>query len=152
MYTVAELDNAPDSIIKVIQYYQVKGGGLAMEYTGVSKNNILELGLSEDVLSYRWDFKGIKLFGDCHCKKCSAYKKEIVIPIEGEKLDLIKYKEDFFIPECGSYIKHKTVGFYQSKYSIWQKKWNCNIKDFSIIGEAKNTFNCYDLKLMGKQY
>ena len=53
MYTVAELDNAPDSIIKVIQYYQVKGGGLAMEYTGVSKNNILELGLSEDVLSYR---------------------------------------------------------------------------------------------------
>ena len=47
MYTVAELDNAPDSIIKVIQYYQVKGGGLAMEYTGVSKNNILELGLSK---------------------------------------------------------------------------------------------------------
>ena len=151
MYTVTELGLSPYSIIEVIQCAQVNGGGLAMEFTDVSKNNILELGFSEDAPSYRAACQGINIFGDCHCKKCSAYKKEVVIPIEEEKLDLIKNKEDFFCPECGSYIKPKTVGFYKCKYSIYGKKYeNGNIKDFSINGEAKNTFNYYDPESNGE--
>lgn len=122
MNTIAELGITPESIIEVIQHELVKGGNLAIQFTDVSKNKIKELGFSEDAPSYRYACQGINIFGDCHCKKCSAFKKEVVIPIEGEKFDLIKNKEDFFCPECGSYIKPKTVGFYQCKYSIYGKK------------------------------
>ena len=151
MYTLEELFIAPFSIIEVMKCEQTIGGGLAMEFTDVSKNNILGLGFSGHGPSYRAICKGINIFGNCHCKKCSAYKKEVVIRIERGKLDLIKNKEDFFCPECGSYIKPKTVGFYQCKYSIYGKKYeNGNIKDFCIIGEAKNTFNYYDPKINGE--
>ena len=75
----------------------------------------------------------------------------VIIPFKGEKLDLIKDKEDFFCPVCESYIKPKTVGFYQCKYRISGKKYeNGNIKVFNVTGEAKNTFKYYDPKKNGE--
>ena len=75
MFTVLKSVLSSYSRISVMPLDIIKGAGIAMEFTDVSKNNIKELGFSEDAPSYRGVCKGINIFGDCHCKKCLAYKK-----------------------------------------------------------------------------
>ena len=59
--------------IKIVECGNVCGaGGIAMKFTDVSKNITKEIGFSKSAPSYRSASKGINIFGNCHCKKCSA--------------------------------------------------------------------------------
>lgn len=129
-----------DSIINVIQSQLIFGSGYGINFIDVSKNKIKELEFSENAPSYRLVDKGINLCGICQFKKCLAFKEEVVIPIQGNKFDLIKDQGKLYCPECESLVKPKTVGFYLCRYRIYGKKYeNGNVKSFeNPIDEAKN--------------
>ena len=125
-----------------------------MLFTDVSKNKTKEIGFSKKAPSYRKVCKGINIFGICHCKKCIAYKKEVVVRITKKKFDLINEKDQLFCPECDSLIIPKTVGFYLCKFKIYGKKIvNDNIEHFkNDIDEANNkdSVKYFDPELNGK--
>ena len=145
------------SVIYVSPFRHITGG-MPVKFTDVSKNQIKELGFSKNpknIPSYRTVKKGINIFGFCRCKKCSARNKEVIVPIEGDKLDLIQDKDELSCPECESTIIPKTVGFYLCKYKIFGKKVGQNniIENFeNPIGEAKNknTFNYFSPESNGE--
>ena len=107
--TVAEAGLTNKAKIFFIACSGVKGAGGAMLFTDLSKNKAKEIGFSKNAPSYRRATKGINIFGICNCKKCKAYKKEVVVPIKKKKLDLIKERDELFCPECESTIIPKTV-------------------------------------------
>jgi len=120
--TVAEAGLTNNCNIFVICTKGIKGAGCAMLFTDLSKNKTKEIGFSKNAPSYRRATKGINIFGICNCKKCKAYKKEVVVPIKKKKLDLIKERDELFCPECEATIIPKTVGFYLCKFKIYGKK------------------------------
>ena len=120
--TVDEAGLSNNAPILVICTKGIKGAGCAMLFTDLSKNKTKEIGFSKNAPSYRRATKGINIFGICNCKKCKAYKKEVVVPIKKKKLDLIKERDELFCPECEATIIPKTVGFYLCKFKIYGKK------------------------------
>jgi len=120
--TVAEAGLTNNGNIFVVSTKGIKGAGCAMLFTDLSKNKTKEIGFSKNAPSYRRATKGINIFGICNCKKCKAYKKEVVVPIKKKKLDLIKERDELFCPECEATIIPKTVGFYLCKFIIYGKK------------------------------
>jgi len=120
--TVAEAGLTNNCNIFVVSTKGIKGAGCAMLFTDLSKNKTKEIGFSKNAPSYRRATKGINIFGICNCKKCKAYKKEVVVPIKKKKLDLIKERDELFCPECEATIIPKTVGFYLCKFIIYGKK------------------------------
>ena len=125
-----------------------------MLFSDVSKNKTKEIGFSKNAPSYRKACKGINIFGICHCKKCIAYKKEVVVRIAEKKFDLINEKDKLFCPECESLIIPKTVGFYLCKFRIYGKKIvDDNIVKFeNDIDEANNkkSVKYFDPELNGE--
>ena len=70
------------SSITVLKPQEIYGSGIGLNFIDVSKNKIKELESSEYGPSYRRAYKGINLFGICQFKKCLAFNKEVVIPIQ----------------------------------------------------------------------
>ena len=122
MLTVGEAGITNHGNIFVVETKGIKGRGYPMLFSDVSKNKTKEIGFSKKAPSYRKACKGINIFGICHCKKCIAYKKEVVVKIKEKKFDLINEKDKLFCPECESIIIPKTVGFYLCKFRIYGKK------------------------------
>lgn len=154
MLTVGEAGINHNGNIFVVQTKGVKGGGCPMLFSDVSKNKTKEIGFSKNAPSYRKACKGINIFGICHCKKCIAYKKEVVVKIKEKKFDLINEKDKLFCPECESIIIPKTVGFYLCKFGIYGKKIvGDNIERFdNDIDEANNkkSLKYFDPELNGE--
>lgn len=152
--TVAEAGISDFGNIFVFQTKDIKGGGCPMLFSDVSKNKTKEIGFSKNAPSYRKACKGINIFGICHCKKCIAYKKEVVVKIKEKKFDLINEKDKLFCPECESLIIPKTVGFYLCKFRIYGKKIvGHNIERFdNDIDEASNkkSLKYFDPELNGE--
>ena len=152
--TVGEAGLTANSNIFVKRTKQIKGGGCSMLFSDVSKNKTKEIGFSKNAPSYRKACKGINIFGICHCKKCIAYKKEVVVRIAEKKFDLINEKDKLFCPECESLIIPKTVGFYLCKFRIYGKKIvDDNIVKFeNDIDEANNkkSVKYFDPELNGE--
>ena len=80
--TVAEAGLCDKSYIIVTSSNQMRGSGCPMMFSDVSKNKTKEIFFSKSFPSYRKAGKGINIFGICHCKKCKAFNKEVVIPIK----------------------------------------------------------------------
>lgn len=152
--TVDEAGIGDKSNIFVVPQKGIKGGGYPMMFSDVSKNKTKEIFLSKSAPSYRKAGKGINIFGICHCKKCKAYNKEVVIPIKKKKYNLIKEKENLFCPECDSLIIPKTVGFRLCKFSIYGKKIENNkIENFhneDDVADNKNSLKYFDPDLNGE--
>ena len=154
--TVAEVGFQNNSNIFVVKTKSTKGGGCIMLFSDVSKNKTKEIGFSKDAPSYREASKGINIFGICHCKKCDAYNKEVVVRIKKNKFDLINEKDQLFCPECESVIIPKTVGFYLCRFHIYGKKIiDDKIIPFdNCINEAhnKNSVTYFDPDLNGEVF
>ena len=152
--TVSETELSENAIIFVVPTNRIKGGGCPMMFSDVSKNKTKEISFSKSAPSYRKAGKGINIFGICHCKKCKAFNKEVVIPIKKKKFDLIKEKENLFCPECDSLIIPKTVGFYLCKFRIYGKKFENNeIENFcnkDDVANNKNSLKYFDPDLNGE--
>ena len=142
--SVAELGLNDRSIITVSNKLNVNGGILfAASFTDVSANKFQEINFSKDLKNvpvYRLVKKGINIFGICHCKKCSAHKKEVIARISQDKFDLIKDRDELCCPACGSIITPKTVGFFLCQFKISGKKFqNGLVYNFANLpDEAKN--------------
>lgn len=152
--TVSEEEIIEMSNIFVVPTKGIKGGGCPMMFSDVSKNKTKEIFFSKSAPSYRKAGKGINIFGICHCKKCKAFNKEVVIPIKQKEFDLIKEKDNLFCPECDSLIIPKTVGFYLCKFRIYGKKYeNKEIEDFrneDDVANNKNSLKYFDPDLNGE--
>lgn len=152
--SVYEVGIKMGSVISVSDPYYLTGAGCPMMFSDVSKNKTKEIFISKSFPSYRKAGKGINIFGICHCKKCKAFNKEVVIPIKNKKFDLIKEKENLFCPECDSLIIPKTVGFYLCKFLIYGKKIENNeIEDFQNeddVANNKNSLKYFDPDLNGE--
>ena len=79
---VCEAEITENANIFVKSTKGIKGAGCAMMFSDVSKNKTKEIFFSKSAPSYRKAGKGINIFGICHCKKCKAFNKEVVIPIK----------------------------------------------------------------------
>ena len=82
--------NLIDGSIIYVFHEMGKGGSLSMNFTDLSKNKTKEIYFSEEAPSYRGVTKGINICGICKFKKCKAYKNEVIVPINKNKIDLIK--------------------------------------------------------------
>ena len=95
------------------------GGDCSMNFTDLSKQIYEEIYFSSTAPSYRRVSKGINICGICKCKKCDAFKNEVVVPKENVKeFNLIKERNNIECPECGSIIATQTLCFYLCEYKI----------------------------------
>ena len=111
-FTVLEPNLTNSCVIQIVKYGVMCVGarGIAINFTDVSKNITKEIGFSKRAPSYRSACKGINIFGNCHYKKCSAYKKEVVL---GKKFHLIKGKNFILSLMC---IKFRYYSYFSSIY------------------------------------
>ena len=75
----------------------LKGGGFPAKFTDVSQMKTINLEVSNIGPSYRKVDKGINIFGKCNCQSCEAglYNKQVIVPIESNRFDLINHKAIF---------------------------------------------------------
>ena len=114
-------------------------GGYSL-FTDLSKQITEEHYLSDETPSYNTVTNGINIYGICKYKKCSAYNKEVIVPLENvEYLDLINERENFICPECEALINPRTIGFHLCEYKIKGTKYENKVTEsFDFKGEAKN--------------
>mgnify|MGYP006873160710 CR=1 FL=1 len=99
------------------------GGSCSINFTDLSKQIYEEIYFSSEAPIYRKVSKGVNICGICKCKKCDAYKNEVVVPKENvKKFNLIKERDDIECPLCGAVIASKTLCFYLCEYKIKGKK------------------------------
>lgn len=117
----------------------ITGGGFCINFTDLSKQIYEEHYFSDKAPSYRVICKGMNIYGICKFKKCKAYNKEVIAPIEKIKFDLIKEKDILECPECEGIIFPKTVGFHLCEYKIKGTKFeNGKGIPFDFNGKADN--------------
>ena len=135
-----EIGNKSSYNFLVIQLNRNIGGDCAMNFTDLSKQIYEEIYFSSTAPSYRKVSKGINVCGICKCKKCDAFKNEVVVPIENVKeFNLIKERNNIECPECGSIIASKTLCFYLCEYKIKGRKVvDTGLSPFEISGKASN--------------
>ena len=116
------------------------GGACSMNFTDLSKQIYEEIYFSSSAPSYRRVSKGINICGICKCKKCDAYKQEVVVPKENVKeFNLIKERDNIECPICGSIIASKTLCFYLCEYKIKGRKVvNNGLEEFEFSKKASN--------------
>ena len=115
-------------------------GGYSL-FTDLSKQITEEHYLSDEApSSYNTVTNGINIYGICKYKKCSAYNKEVIVPLENvEYLDLINERENFLCPECEALINPRTIGFHLCEYKIKGTKFeNGKGIPFEFNGKADN--------------
>ena len=135
-----DIGNKSNFNFYVVQLNRNIGGSFSMNFTDLSKQIYEEIYFSSTAPSYRHVSKGINICGICKCKKCSAYKNEVVAPLKNVKtFDLIKERDNIECPECGSLIASKTLCFYLCEYKIKGRKVeNDGLKEFEFSGKASN--------------
>ena len=111
-----------------------------MNFTDLSKQIYEEIYFSSSAPSYRRVSKGINICGICKCKKCDAYKQEVVVPKENVKeFNLINERDNIECPICGSIIASKTLCFYLCEYKIKGRKVvNNGLEEFEFSKKASN--------------
>lgn len=153
--TLAEAGVINGANVFVVTDCGVKGAGMAISFTDVSKNITREIQFSPDAPSYRRVSKGINIYGACKNPQCRAHNDGgVYVMIKEKKLDLIKNKDKLLCPECKVPINPESVAFYLCRYTIYGKK----IEDDRIVsfrnppGEAtsKNSVSFFDQDLNGK--
>ena len=117
--------------------------GTPLDFTDVSKNNIVPRGFSDNAPDYRLVKKGINLYGICKTKNCVANEQQVISDYHKDKINMIEEKYKITCPKCGGIIEPKTVGFYLCKYRIYGSKiQNKMIVDFDNgISDANDKFN-----------
>ena len=153
--TLAEAGVINGANVFVVTRCDIKGGGMAISFTDVSKNITREIQFSPDAPSYRRVSKGINIYGACVNPQCRAHNDGgVYVMIKEKKLDLIKNKDKLLCPECKVPINPESVAFYLCRYTIYGKK----IEDDRIVsfrnppGEAtsKNSVSFFDQDLNGE--
>jgi hypothetical protein len=109
-----------------------------MKFTDISKQISEQIYFSSTAPSYRKVTKGINICGICKYKKCNAYNKEVIAPLENVKIfNLIDERENLECPECGALIVPKTLCFYLCEYKIKGRKLdNEKLDKFEFNGKA----------------
>jgi hypothetical protein len=133
-----EIGNKSNYNILVVQLNRNIGGDCAMNFTDLSKQIIEEIYFSSQAPSYRKVSKGINICGKCKCRKCPAFKKEVVVPKANVKeFNLIKERYNIECPECGSIIASETLCFYLCEYKIKGRKIvDTGLSPFEFSGKA----------------
>ena len=123
-------------------------GGFSFKFADISKQITEEHYFSDDAPSYRTVTRGINIYGICKFKKCCAYNKEVIVPLENvEFFDLVNERDNLLCPECEAIISPRTLGFHLCKYSIQGTKFeNNNTEYIDFKGEAnsKNSIQYYN--------
>ena len=127
----------------------IKGGGIPIDFTDISKGKTKELKFSKTAPEWRKVEKGLNIFGICNNPKCKACKKEVVfIPnLNNQSFNLNDNITQILCPICKTIIKLKTCGFWKCEYQFKGQKIEEGIlKDFnSEPKETKdNEFEYYD--------
>ena len=115
-------------------------GGYPFKFTDLSKQITEDHYFSDEAPSYRIVTRGINIYGICNFKKCNAYKKEVIVPLEGVKsFNLINERENLACPSCEAIIIPKTIGFHRCEYVIKGTKFeNQKCESFDFKGKAIN--------------
>ena len=125
--------------ILVVKTNNVKGGTFSINFTDLSKQIYEEDYFADEAPEYRIVGEGINIFGICKCKKCKAYKEEVIVPLNVDKFDIIKDKDNLECPACENLIVPKTVGFHLCDYKIKGTKFeNGKCIPFEFNGKAEN--------------
>lgn len=144
-------------LIDVLARKNITGGGYSFKFTDLSKQITEELALStrtSSAPSYTIVSRGINIFGICKNKKCNAYKKEVVVPLQKAKdFNLIKSRDNLECPLCEVPITPKTIGFHLCEYIIKGTKFENRVTEsFEFKGKAtnKNSIQYYNPEKNGE--
>jgi len=146
--TLKEYNILQGDIINALEYENVLGGGLPINFTDVSKNIYIEQKFSKKVPDYKIASKGINVIGICKGRGCKAYNQAVICPLkEKKKFNLIEEKDDLECPKCRNLLIPKTLGFYSCEYKIKGKKYEKdNITSFELEDKAikKDSIKYFD--------
>ena len=119
--TLKEINLKPGTTVYLKELDHLVGCG-PMEFTDVSKKNVISRGISSSAPDYRLLKKGINIYGICKTKNCVACDKKVISSYRKDKIDIVSEKYNLRCPKCEGIIEPKTVGFYLCKYKIYGAK------------------------------
>ena len=139
--------DSPSINIIVSEASYLTGGDFSLNFTDLSKQIYEEFNFTDNAPSYRIVGKGMNIYGICKYKNCEAFEKEVIVPLNNMKYNLIKEKDNLKCPACEGLIVPKTVGFYLCEYKIKGTKFEngkCFPFEFNGKSDKNNSIQYYN--------